>query len=225
MKNKYSQEYKRNRKRVQSFIRRAEKRGFVFPVGIVPEIPKKITPASIRRLESLTPEKLYKKARYAEPETGVILTAEKGLALEKQAKKERQKIMREIKKQEKLERMALEKASKAYLVEDEQAQYPDFSTIIISNFKNEMSTYNDIAGSIIDTWLSEIIARYGEEAVAEMIEKNANSGNFPNYQVVYNTEALLQKLASMMEVLDIPTSKKDEIISILEEHEGGWEVE
>ncbi len=54
--------YMKQRKRIQSFIKRAEKRGYSFPSGILPPIPKNITQASINRLAKLTPEKLYSKA-------------------------------------------------------------------------------------------------------------------------------------------------------------------
>jgi len=54
--------YMKQRKRIQSFIRRAEKRGYTFPSNILPDIPKNITQASINRLAKLTPEKLYSKA-------------------------------------------------------------------------------------------------------------------------------------------------------------------
>lgn len=66
-------EYKRIRKNLLSTIRRAEKRGFVFPELKIPSIPKKITKASIRNLEKLTKDKyrgLYEKGRYVSPKTG-----------------------------------------------------------------------------------------------------------------------------------------------------------
>jgi hypothetical protein len=52
--------YSKQLKRIKQFIRRAEKRGFIFEEDIIPQKPKKVTKASVRKLEKLTPEKLYK---------------------------------------------------------------------------------------------------------------------------------------------------------------------
>lgn len=66
-------EYERERRRIQSFIRRAKKRGFVFIDNPLPPRPKKITQGSINRLKKLNPEKLYKQSYYVEPSTGEAL--------------------------------------------------------------------------------------------------------------------------------------------------------
>ena len=66
------QEYRKQRRRVQAFVRRAKKRGYQFIENIVPNIPKKITKASVERLKKLTPKKLYEKAEYVDIETGEI---------------------------------------------------------------------------------------------------------------------------------------------------------
>ncbi|MCC8015272.1 MAG: hypothetical protein LIO87_08750 [Eubacterium sp.] len=57
-------QYMKERKRVQSFLRRAKKRGYSFPDDVLPHIPKKVTQASINRLQKLNPQTLYKKAAY-----------------------------------------------------------------------------------------------------------------------------------------------------------------
>ena len=69
--------YSKQLKRIKQFIRRAEKRGFVFEEDIIPQKPKKVTKASVRKLEKLTPEKLYKKSLYLEESTGEIEEAQK----------------------------------------------------------------------------------------------------------------------------------------------------
>ena len=66
------QEYRKQRRRVQSFVSRAKKRGYQFIENIIPKIPKKITKASVERLKKLTPKKLYEKAEYVDIETGEI---------------------------------------------------------------------------------------------------------------------------------------------------------
>ena len=71
-------EYNRNVKRVKQFIRRAEKRGYIFPEIKLPRGAK---------IRELTPEKLYKKAVYGGAETfGEVVPAEQGRKLERSAR-------------------------------------------------------------------------------------------------------------------------------------------
>lgn len=51
-------EYRHERKMVLQRKRRLEKKGFIFPEGVIPAVPKKITAASVRRLKKITPKKL-----------------------------------------------------------------------------------------------------------------------------------------------------------------------
>ena len=82
-KSKYEQAYKKERRRIQSFLRSAIKRGYLFKEDVLPKIPKTITEASVRRLKKLTPKELYKKAEYVSEETyGEIVSASKGRQLE-----------------------------------------------------------------------------------------------------------------------------------------------
>lgn len=69
--------YSKQLKRIKQFIRRAEKRGFIFEEDVIPQKPKKVTKASVRKLEKLTPEKLYKKSLYLEESTGEVEEAQK----------------------------------------------------------------------------------------------------------------------------------------------------
>ena len=69
---KTRKEYNKQRKRIQSFLSRARKQGYIFDDNVLPQIPKKITKASVSRLEKLTPKELYKKAVYVSRETGEI---------------------------------------------------------------------------------------------------------------------------------------------------------
>ena len=55
-------EYRKARRRVQQIIRRAKKRGYIFPTRIIPEKPKRITKKSVERLSKITPLSIYKKA-------------------------------------------------------------------------------------------------------------------------------------------------------------------
>lgn len=69
-------------RRLKQFIRRAEKRGFTWAKNVIPEKPARITKKAIARLQELTPEKLYKRARYTDT-TGKNIAGEEGRKLER----------------------------------------------------------------------------------------------------------------------------------------------
>lgn len=89
----------KERRRIQSFIRRATKRGYIIPSDILPSIPKNITRASINRLKKITPKNIYEKSEYVSRETGEILTGEKGRAQERKKAAEKAKQTRQKKKE------------------------------------------------------------------------------------------------------------------------------
>lgn len=75
--------YRKERKRVQQFIRRAEKRGYLFPEDIIPEIPKRVTKQSLERIRAMKPSELYKTAEFVDLETGEILSGTEARTLER----------------------------------------------------------------------------------------------------------------------------------------------
>lgn len=86
-------------KRIKNFIRRAEKRGYIFNENTLPTKPKRITQASVRRLQKLTPQQLYKKAQYSGELSGrKLVSAQTGLQLEKRARIAKAKETRERKR-------------------------------------------------------------------------------------------------------------------------------
>ena len=92
--------YAKERNRVKSFVRRAEKRGYSFPESIIPSIPKRKTEASIRKLKKLTKEVLYSKASYGGEATyGEIVSGKDGLKLERQLRANRAAETRKEKKE------------------------------------------------------------------------------------------------------------------------------
>lgn len=77
-------EYTKERKRIQQGISRLKKKGFILDKDILPNIPKRITKASVRRLAKITINEIYKKSKFVNPETGEIFDGLAG----KQAYKE-----------------------------------------------------------------------------------------------------------------------------------------
>ena len=63
-------EYRKQRRRVQQAIRRAEKSGYITTKEVLKNKPKKITQASINALAKITPETIRKKSVLVNLETG-----------------------------------------------------------------------------------------------------------------------------------------------------------
>jgi hypothetical protein len=66
------QAYNKELRRINRFIKAAEKRGFIFNLKILPPRSKKITKASVQKLKKITPETLYKKASYQTDDFRII---------------------------------------------------------------------------------------------------------------------------------------------------------
>lgn len=77
--------YMRERKRIQSYIRRYKKIDIQFDYEL-PKIPKKITEGSVRRLKKTTAKELQRKAYITTPETGEVITGRKAIQTAKHAK-------------------------------------------------------------------------------------------------------------------------------------------
>lgn len=92
--------YAKERNRLKSFVRRAEKRGYSFPDTLIPSIPKRKTEASIRRLKKLTKDVLYSKATYGGEATfGEIVSGKEGLNLERKARAKKASETRKVNKE------------------------------------------------------------------------------------------------------------------------------
>ena len=90
--------YNRERNRIKRFIREAEKRGYRFSDFSIPDKPKKITEASIRRLQKYNPKYLYEKATFLDPDTGEIVSGRRGRQIERKESARKAKETRRIKR-------------------------------------------------------------------------------------------------------------------------------
>lgn len=72
---KNQQLFKKEIDRIKRFIRSAEKRGYLFPSDIIPQLPKRVTKKRLEDIRELKPRKLYAKAEYVYQDTGEIVPA------------------------------------------------------------------------------------------------------------------------------------------------------
>lgn len=96
-------EYRHVRKMVLQRKRRLEKKGFVFPDGVIPDIPKKITAGSVRRLKKLTSKKLQEMGTLKTSEGKNLTGAAARLKYQQRYKAERKATQKKRKKQKGIE--------------------------------------------------------------------------------------------------------------------------
>lgn len=70
-------------RRIKSLIKRAEKRGYTFPSYKPPKVPERITKKTLEKLKKVTPEAIYKKAKYTIPDTGKTITGTQARKIER----------------------------------------------------------------------------------------------------------------------------------------------
>ena len=175
--------YAKERNRVKSFVRRAEKRGYSFPESIIPSIPKRKTEASIRKLKKLTKEMLYSKASYGgEATSGEIVSGKEGLKLERQLRAKRASETRKKKKEAEQRFWTSTDGTKTPVTDEPALAYAEAFNDLVDKLKEIISTmdvyyYTSVTGKrvrrnpnvaeIANSALNEILATL-DEVVADI---------------------------------------------------------
>lgn len=209
------QQYKKERNRIQSAMRRLEKQGYVLPDDLLPSTPKKVTQASINRLKKITTESIYKKSVRLDVETGEITP---GIVARDKARSQRAKeaARRRAFKQEYV-------SPQVYTEPPQYTTFPSGADIIINNFRSDViGRFPESAGPILNRWLDGLLAQQDKEDVANMLETAAANGVVIDYKVAYNTEALMGAIADFMDYLDTTSGFKQDLMDTLE-FEEDWE--
>lgn len=179
--------YAKQLKRIKQFIRRAEKRGYVFKEDIIPQKPKKVTKASVRKLEKLTPEKLYKKSLYVEESTGEIKEAQKRL---KEERKQRAIKAAKTRKQRQKDRRNWTKEDADKHREQLPSEGKEVFRNIIDDFVSRLQIDTSWVGrkrrrpvalqetirsqSLLLTLINQQIALFGEEEIGNRLQANSD---------------------------------------------------
>lgn len=170
--------YAKERNRIKSFVRRAEKRGYSFPESIIPSIPKRKTEASIRKLKKLTKEMLYSKASYGgEATSGEIVSGKEGLKLERQLRAKRAAKTRKEKKEAEQRFWTSTDGTKTPVTDEPALAYAEAFNDLVDKLKEIISTmdvyyYTSVTGKrvrrnpnvaeIANSALNEILATLDE---------------------------------------------------------------
>lgn len=221
---KYADEYRKQRKRIQSFVYKAEKRGYIFSENIIPAIPKTIRPESVRRLEKLTPEKLYKKAAYVSELTyGEIVKAKTGRSLEKKKAQEKRKETIRRKKEEK-KRKKPKKPVKPLEFNDnvsrETLDTNGYAQVVILNYLSALEKFVRAEGyGILRRVIDDEIEKNGTNKVAKMITAMTNENGMIDGFVMYNETVLTTYISKMLKYIPIDNETRTELYNALDNGE------
>lgn len=178
-------EYNKQRKRIQSFLSKARKQGYIFEENILPEIPKRVTKASVSRLAKLSSKELYKKAVYVSRETGEIETPEEHKKRIRREAKVKEKETKARKKQDypKPEKPKRERKNKT------NTDRGFYTRAAITTFLYTLETCrNGKAYPILLRWFNKLRSDNGDDAVAQMLTKGAESGYELTWDIVYDVD-------------------------------------
>lgn len=192
-------QYKQQRRRVLSTIRRYTKKGYDVDIN-VPSIPKKITEASVRRLQKININ--YIRSKSSAPS---VMTGEKLNYYQSRYERQRMKY-------------------------DNPYQAPPSDYVLsITNFFNIIREYPDRAREIVETRISAYRSMYGEEALGQALSDAFDAGQIVEPKEAYNVGAILDMLNNISHILNMTDKEKEEFQQEMdryaeyEDFEGLWE--
>lgn len=210
-------DYSKQVKRLKQAIRRAEKRGYIIPGGIIPEQPKRVTRKSVERLKKITTKDIYAKSEKLDLETGELIPGEVAI------KDERSKASKKAAQKRKEKRYNAKQGESEYY-ESQYETFPSAADIVIANFRAELTRFPEVVQPLVNQWLDRLLNDYSKEDVAEMLENAAAQGLGIDYSIAYREDLLLDRLSEMLDLLpDASTGNKMEIMEALE-YEEDWEL-
>ena len=194
------QAYKKERTRIQRFLREAKKRGYTFQDNILPDIPKVIKQESVNRLKKITPTVLYRKATFVTP-TGEKITGSKARQQER-FKSARKGAETRARKSASYERKAKQARERFYEGRTNKGtgEPPRQIYVTLENVREEIRRWSPQPNwskslaeskerdkSILENILNGAIASQGEEAVARRLEENSVEINALLQEILYGS--------------------------------------
>lgn len=209
--------YSKQVKRIKQFISRAEKRGYQFDNSVLPQRPKRVTQASVRKLAKLTPDKLYKKAVYGGLATdGEIVPAIEGRKLERslRAKKAAQTRKYRLSKPVQEPTNTLGFVPPENILDD--ASFFDYS--VISQWYATLELFSSGESyNLLRAWMGNIVRTHGKHNAAIMLQNGIENGHLLTWDVVYKAEKAVSYIGYMIDYLpDEGVLYKEEMLDKIE---------
>lgn len=217
-------DYSKQVKRIKQFISRAEKRGYQFSEDVLPQRPKRVTQASVRKLAKLTPEKLYQKAVYGGlASEGEIVPASEGVKLERSLRAKKAQETRKYR----LAEPTQEATNTPGFEPPENLLEFGISNVIVQNFKSQILHFpKEIADKII-ALINTLVSEQGIEDVAYSLQHMPMQ--FYEYinRQGYDSNAAIQEFSSAL-IEYLPNASdgyKEDLMDAFEYNEIGYTIE
>lgn len=217
-------DYYKQVKRIKQFISRAEKRGYQFSEDVLPQKPKRVTQASVRKLAKLTPDKLYQKAVYGGSASGgEIVPGKEGVKLERSLRAKKAAETRKYR----LAEPTQEPTNTPGFEPPENLLEFGISNVIVQNFKSQILHFpKEIADKII-ALINTLVSEQGIEDVAYSLQHMPMQ--FYEYinRQGYDSNAAIQEFSSAL-IEYLPNASdgyKADLMDAFEYNELGYTIE
>lgn len=189
-------EYTRVRRNFLSKINRRINQGFYVDVDI-PAIPKRITKASIRRLEKITTATINAKTFKLSDETGEPITY-------RQAKAEERKRNREAKAR------ARESAKQEYREKQRRASNYD---VVTENFQNFVNSLPRNTKEYVSEWFAVQKAAHSKHEIVQMLEESKAAGIWAEiYEAGSDMAMVMVALDRMLTFLNLSDEQRKTVV-------------
>lgn len=218
-------EYSKQRRRLKQAISRSEKQGYIFPENILPDNPKRITKASVRKLAKITPEMLRQKGEFLIEETGEIIPVKGNKSVIKQEiARKRQQNKENIPKISYIEKFK-EKIDELFgsidKFKNDIDDLPDYRAFY--HGRSVPTTFKDLLPykSLFLSLLNDRIAENGEEEVERLLFEHSTEIEEKFSAITYDSKEeivdfCLNSVASLLK--SSPLSQlENEMVTLLSE--------
>lgn len=217
-------EYQKQRRRIQSLIRRYTNLGIDVEYTI-PKIPKRITKKSISRLSKITAKTIQSKSFVPDFETGL----RKKLTTYLKGGKTLSSIGKAYRSLTTTANIPTIPAPSTITVELEPKQtlvdiVPNFNDVIINNFKELISLFPEDVQEIMNKWLENVSQKMTPSELADFLEEANSQGLWPTFNEAYNMQKIYDNINRMTELLELSGGEKNQILTALDA-EDIWEGE
>lgn len=216
---KYEKEYKR----VKQFIRRAEKRGYVFSESITPKKLKRPTVKSIEKLSKMTPQYLYSKSKYTDTTSGKTVKGTEGRRIEQRESAKKSALTRKNKSDIGLKYSANIKRINE-LINELEANAKKRGYILPKNYLDNISEY--INRLDISTNSVSQLERITEESILssdKVLFRDPRTGSYFKGYEGLNIEAHRKKTEKEHPTTtDTPISESENVLEMVEEYIDTW---
>lgn len=185
---KWYYDYQDQYSRIMQAYRREVKRGYKlnpdYTLPLAPSKKARITKKDVERLAKITPTTLRQNLLWDDPLTGEAVQGFDVVAFNKRTNR-----TKSIRKKLKLEELP------------EEQYMPSYADIAISSLQYTLGSFPQSEGArILERWLDHVIAVYGKQKVAQMLDEGYAEGNIVTYNMVYKggVEAYITNMMNKM---------------------------